>query len=404
MSVHTGNAGRRGDKVRSDAYVEITITESGGIDLQFESKVETMYGEQTRALFKDGLKHFGIEHATVIVEDKGALPFVLMARLEGAVRRALPEKNFEPWLPEAGPVCGPSERRRSRRSRLYLPGNEPKYMINAALHSPEGIILDLEDSVAMSEKDVARMVVRNALVHLDFRCSEKMVRINQGQRGLDDLYWIVPCGVQVILIPKVETTEEILNVVARIDEIRLAKGINDPIWLMPIIESAKGAWFAFDIASAHDTVVALAVGLEDYTADIGTQRTNEGRESFWMRSQVVNGARAASVQPIDTVFSDVSDMEGLLESVIEAKSIGFEGKGCIHPRQIEVVHKGFAPTEKEIEKSKKIVLAFEEAERQGLGVVSLGSKMIDPPVVKRALKTVDLAEKDGLLEQNWREA
>jgi citrate lyase subunit beta/citryl-CoA lyase len=150
-------------------------------------------------------------------------------------------------------------------------------------------------------------------------------------------------------------------------------------------------------------VVALTIGLEDYTADIGTRRTNEGRESFWARAQVVNAARAAKVQPIDTVFSDVADMEGLRQSVLEAKSLGFEGKGCIHPRQIEVINDAFAPTEDEIKRAKAIVLAFDAAQAKGLGVVSLGSKMIDPPVVKRALRTVDLAVTSGKLAANWRE-
>ena len=161
---------------------------------------------------------------------------------------------------------------------------------------------------------------------------------------------------------------------------------------MPIVESALGAIRAFEIASASRSVVAVAIGLEDYTADIGTARTKEGRESFWARSQVLNAARAAGVQPIDTVFSDVADMDGLRESVLEAKGLGFDGKGCIHPRQIAVIHQAFAPTKEELEKATRIVEAFEEAQEKGLGVVSLGSKMIDPPVVKRAQRIVKLAE------------
>ncbi len=148
--------------------------------------------------------------------------------------------------------------------------------------------------------------------------------------------------------------------------------------------------------------MSLAIGLEDYTADIGAQRTNEGTESFWARAQVVNGAKAAHVQPIDTVFSDVTDMDGLRASVIEAKSLGFVGKGCIHPRQIPVVHEAMAPTAAEIERARLIVCAFEKAEAQGLGVVSLGSKMIDAPVVKRAQTTVEIALKVGLLDEDWR--
>ena len=161
---------------------------------------------------------------------------------------------------------------------------------------------------------------------------------------------------------------------------------------MPIVESALGVIRAYEIASASPNVVALAIGLEDYTADIGTERTREGRESFWARSQVVNAARAAGVQPIDTVFSDVGDVEGLRESVLEAKSLGFDGKGCIHPRQIAIVHEAFAPTQTELKKARRIVNAFEGAQKKGLAAVSLGSKMIDPPVVKRALRVVKLAE------------
>ncbi|MBN2447129.1 MAG: HpcH/HpaI aldolase/citrate lyase family protein, partial [Phycisphaerae bacterium] len=154
-----------------------------------------------------------------------------------------------------------------------------------------------------------------------------------------------------------------------------------------------GAIRAYDVATASKNICALTIGLEDYTADLGTQRTDEGRESFWARSQVVNAARAAGVQPIDTVFSDVNDMAGLRASVLEAKGLGFDGKGCIHPRQIQVIHEAFAPAPAELEKAQKIVAAFEEAQAKGLAAVSLGSKMIDPPVVKRALRVVELAER-----------
>jgi citrate lyase subunit beta/citryl-CoA lyase len=172
---------------------------------------------------------------------------------------------------------------------------------------------------------------------------------------------------------------------------------------MPIIESAKGVINAYAIASAADNVVALAIGLEDYTADIGTHRTKDGTESFLARSMVINAARAAGIQPIDSVFSDVGDMEGLKQNVLMSKALGFDGMGCIHPRQINVIHEFFAPSLEEIEKAKKIVSAFHKATEQGLGVVSLGTKMIDPPIVKRALNTINLAIKMGKLSENWRE-
>jgi len=310
-----------------------------------------------------------------------------------------------PWLlPARAGLDRASERGRLRRSRLYLPGNEPKFFPNAALHGPDGLILDLEDSVAPAEKDAARALVRNALRAIDFQGAERMVRINQGVQGLADLEWVVPHGVQLVLIPKVEDPGQVVEVDRRIAELG-RPGVSAPVvHLMPIIESALGAWRAYEIAKASSNVVGLAIGLEDYTADIGAQRTVAGAESFWARAQVLNGARAAGVQPIDTVFSDVGDEEGLRQSVVEAKSLGFVGKGCIHPRQIAIVHDAFAPTGDEIERAVRIVRAYEDAEARGLGVVSLGTKMIDAPVVKRALATVDLAVRMSRLDAEWREA
>ena len=160
---------------------------------------------------------------------------------------------------------------------------------------------------------------------------------------------------------------------------------------------------AYEIATATENVVAIAIGLEDYTADLGTQRTQEGQESLFARSMLVNAARAAGIQAIDSVFSDVADEEGLRRTVQESKALGFEGMGCIHPRQVPVIHAAFAPTEAEIEKALKIVNAFMIAEEKGLGVIALGSKMIDPPVVKRAQKTIAMAIDAGLITANWRD-
>lgn len=396
-------AGRRGEGVRSDCWIAIEPKTKGGIVLEGTSKVETMYGASVRKIIDDGLKFFGIENARVEFEDLGALPFTIMARLEAAVRRGSKQVSTE-YLPEMRPECTyPTSRERMRRSRLYLPGNDPKLMINVGIHKPDGVILDLEDSVHPAEKDAARLIVRNALRQVDFMGAERMVRINQGDRGLEDLEFVVPHNVHIVLIPKCESAEQVRAVDERINKIRDARKVDSDAFLMPIVESALGAIKAYEIATASPNVVALTIGLEDYTADLGTTRTTKGRESFWARSQVVNAARAAHVQPIDTVFSDVRDMDGLKQSVLEAKSLGFDGKGCIHPRQISVINENFAPSTEEIDKAKRIVLAFEEAEAKGLGVVALGSKMIDPPVVKRALHTIELAVAAGKLAEDWRD-
>ncbi len=400
----TASAGRKGPGVRSDCWVQIETRQSGGLEIRLQSKVASMYGDSINRLAEETLARLDIEHAAVDLVDSGAVPFVIMARIEAAARRAGLYEGVGA-LPEMDPCCTyGTTRERFRRSRLYLPGNEAKFMLSAGLHQPDGIILDLEDSVAPAEKDAARLLVRNALCQVDFYGAERMVRINQLPLGLDDLEAVAACNVHVILIPKCESRKQVKAVDRRCQELLEAAGRpEDEIFLMPIIESAKGAIKAYEIAKASPRVIALAVGLEDYTADIGTQRTLEGRESFWARSQVVNAARAAGVSPIDTVFSDVGDMEGLRESVLEARALGFDGKGCIHPRQIRVIHEALAPDSTELERAKKIVTAFDEAEAEGLGVVSLGSKMIDPPVVKRALRTVELAVAGGQLDPDWQE-
>jgi len=396
------SAGIRHDKIRSDCYFEIDLKNAGGLKVEFKSKVDSMYGRSNRLLIKDILKTFKIRNASVLVEDYGALPFTIAARVESAIKNIFTEMETEFLLPLNKKFLYKTTKDRLRRSRLYLPGNEPKYFINAGLHKPDGVILDLEDSVAPSSKHDAKYLVRNALRSVDFYGCERMVRINQLPAGLEDLKFIVPHNIHVIIIPKAEHAEQIKHVEDVVLKIKMEKNIKNDIFFMPIIESALGVINAYEIASASKNNCSLAMGLEDYTADIGTQRTEEGRESLYARSIVVNAARAAGIQPIDTVYSDVTNMEGLRESVIEAKSLGFDGKGCIHPRQVEVVHNAFAPTEQEIKKAKKIVTAFEDAEKKGLGVVSIGSKMIDAPVVKRAEKTIGLALLNDLIDKNWR--
>jgi citrate lyase subunit beta / citryl-CoA lyase len=402
QKVKKSTAGKRGDSVRSDCYFEIELRNSGGIKLDIKSKVESMYGESIKEMILDMSKFFGLKDAKIFCEDYGALPFVMAARFELAVKRLFPQTKKEYLLPIIKQNLYSTKKDQLRRSRLYLPGNEPKFFVNAGLHSPDGIILDLEDSVAPSEKDAAQLLVRNALRSVDFYNAERMVRINQLPKGLDDLKYIIPHNVNVILVPKCESAEQIHLLEKEVDKLKKQFKIKNDIFFMPIIESALGVIKAFEIALASKNNCALAIGLEDYTADIGTQRTNEGGESIFARQMLVNAAKAAGIQAIDTVFSDVADMEALRQSVLEAKSLGFEGKGCIHPRQIQVVHEAFAPTVEEIEKAKKIVLAFEEAEKKGLGVVSLGSKMIDPPVVKREQRTIDLAMLNNKISKDWR--
>jgi citrate lyase subunit beta/citryl-CoA lyase len=393
----TAEAGRLGDDVRSDLHVRFEPRRDGGLQIELESRVAPYYGVNIRAQAAQVLNELGVTNARAHIRDQGALPFVIAARIEAAVRRAGLGVGKRA-LPEAVELPPASAKDRLRRSRLYLPGSEPKFFINAGLHCPDAIILDLEDSVHPAEKDAARILARNALRGIRFGTAERMVRINQLPMGLTDLEEIVSEAPDVVLIPKVERAEQVVEVDRRIGEIASRSKLGRVIWLMPILESALGIENAWAIVSASERVAALTIGLEDYTADLGVVKTAPGDESLYARLRLVNAARAGGVQAIDSVYGDVDDLEGLRRWGEKSRALGFEGMGCIHPRQIGVIHEAFAPSQAEIQKALNIVGAFEEAQRRGLGVVSLGSKMIDPPVVRRALKLVAQAKAMGLVQ------
>lgn len=394
--------GNKGKGIRSDCFITFELTKNKGRIITLESKVKALYGTSILNQIHEILDFFDIKNTKLLVEDTGALPYVLTARIEAAIKQVLKtDKEF--LLPLIKENSSKTKKEKSRVSRLYLPGNTPGLMINAGVHKPDGLILDLEDAVAPAKKDEARFLVRNALRNLNFYGAERMIRINQGERGLKDLEFVIPHNVNLILIPKCEEANQVKEVDKKVQELKKQFNIKIPVWYMPIIESAKGVLNAYSIATASENICSMAIGLEDYTADLGTKRTNEATESFFARNMVVNACRAAGIQPIDSVFSDISDMEALKQNVLKSKALGFDGMGCIHPRQIRVIQEYFAPDTDEILKAKKIVLAFHDAIKKGLGVVSLGTKMIDPPVVKRAQQSINSAITAGKLQNNWME-
>jgi citrate lyase subunit beta / citryl-CoA lyase len=395
-----GTAGNHSKGIKSDCMVQFELLTEGGIDIELNSKVQALYGKSIVKLAREILAHFEIDNALLKIDDTGAVDFVIAARIEAAIKKVI-KTSKEYLLPINEENKNSTKKDEFRFSRLYLPGNSPKLMLNAGIHKPNGLILDLEDAVAPQKKFEAQFLVRNALRSLNFYGAERMVRINQIPKGLDDLDFLIPHNANLILVPKCESANDLHLVNEKIDELKAKFKINNDVWLMPIIESAKGVMNAAEISVAAENVSSMAIGLEDYTADLGTLRTKAGTESFFARNMVVTASKAAGIQPIDSVFSDVSDMDGLAENVKTSKGLGFEGMGCIHPRQIIVIYDNFAPGEIEIEKAKKIVIAFNEAKEKGLGVVSLGSKMIDAPVVKRAQNTITLAINTGKLSMNW---
>jgi len=262
------SAGNSGPKVRSDCEVIIEGYSRGGISLDITSKVKALYGRSIKSLCMEMMEHFGIRNAKVFIIDSGALPFVIAARIEAAICKFKDtEAEFLPPMEEEN--LYPAVRDRFRFSRLYLPGNTPSLMINAGLHQANGIILDLEDSVAPDKKDEARILVRNALRQIDFRGAERMVRINQGETGIRDLRAVVPHNTHMILIPKCESPAQIKETDNEINKLRKQHGIRNHLMLMPIIETALGIENCYEIAQASVNVVALAIGLEDLTSDMG---------------------------------------------------------------------------------------------------------------------------------------
>ena len=267
------SAGNNGEGVRSDCFINLILTPDKNLSIELKSKVRSMYAESIIDLCRDMLKFFGIEQVKLQIDDRGALPFTIAARLEAAIKKFI-KTDKEYLLPILPQNIYSTARDTDRITRLYLPGNNPKLMINAGIYGSNGIILDLEDSVAPDRKFEACFLVRNALRSIDFYGAERMVRINQLPAGLEDLNFCIPHRVNLILIPKCEKATQVVETDTKISEILGHK--NDEVHLMPIIESAAGVLNAYEIACASENVVALAIGLEDYTADIGTLENARG--------------------------------------------------------------------------------------------------------------------------------
>jgi citrate lyase subunit beta/citryl-CoA lyase len=253
----------------------------------------------------------------------------------------------------------------------------------------DAVILDLEDSVSPEEKDAARILVARAIEALDFGESEVMVRINPIHAGgLVDLPVVLASGPDAIVVPKCESRDDVLAVENAINQNHPSK----PVAILPMIETAKGILNAYEVAGASAMVDAITFGGEDFTQDIGATRTKAGKEIFWGRSMLVIAAKAAGVQALDTVFSDLKDEEGLRRDTKEIKEMGFDGRAAVHPAQIEIIHEVFTPTERELQQAVNVKRAAEKARRQGSGVAVVNGKMIDKPIIQRAEKILRISE------------
>ena len=293
------------------------------------------------------------------------------------------------------------ERFRLRRTMMFLSAQKPGLTKDAYIYGVDSIMLDLEDSVTMTEKDAARLLVHNALKTIDYGDTEMVVRVSplNTPYGKKDVEAVVKAGVHVIRMPKTETADEIRELEAEIEKVETELGCVGRTQIMAAIESTLGVINAYQIATASKRMMGIALGAEDYCANLKAQRTPEGMELLQARQTIVVAARAAGIDALDTVYSNLNDMETFRKEVELIKTLGFDGKSIINPRQIEIVNEVFAPTEKAIEKAKTIIAAIKEAEKRGSGVIAVNGKMVDRPVVIRAQRTIDLAIASGILTQ-----
>ncbi|MBQ9952497.1 MAG: CoA ester lyase [Clostridia bacterium] len=286
-----------------------------------------------------------------------------------------------------------------RRSMLFLPGNTPNIIVNGEILGADAVILDLEDAVAPTEKDSARILVRNAIGRMGFGKCEVIVRINSTDTDfwMKDLDAIIPVRPNLIMPPKTGCADDVRRVDEYITQLEEKLGMeHNSVKLIPLIETALGVENAFQIASASDCVAAIFLGGEDLTADLHCKRTKEGDEIRYARSRMVMAARAAGVEVYDTPFTDVNDDEGIYVDAQYAKSLGFTGKSAISPRHVKAINEVFSPTQKDIDYAYEVMEAIRIGKEQGKGAVALRGKMIDAPIVARAQQTIAMAEELGM--------
>lgn len=286
-----------------------------------------------------------------------------------------------------------------KRTSLYASGASPVNLLQARFYNEDCLVYDLEDSVPLAEKDAARLLVYNLIKYQRPAGKYVIIRVNgiYSEYIDEDLEAAVRAKPDAIRIPKVEYGKEVKRIDERITAIEKEAGIEPgSIELWCNIESYLGVLNAQEIATASPRVVALALGAEDFTASMRSQRTKAGAEIFYARNAVLMACRYAGVEAVDAVFSDINDIEGLKEDVALTKNLGFDGKTVVHPRQIDVVNAAFTPSAKQIRYAKRVLEAVEEGKREHKGAVTLDGGMIDKPMELRARTTLAQAKAAGI--------
>ena len=426
---------------KSDCLVKYQAT-AEPLSIEVHSSVQSLFGNAIRTCAMQMLEEFKVTTGALLVDDDGALDLVIRARIEAVLRSAgyLSQKRLFvdassgiSW--QTGVSTIESEKNASRaensasldggierpvcslvkqQARLYMPGDQPHFAINADFYGADILIFDLEDSVPLARKFEARILVRRFLENsFLFRKSERAVRINplSTEESVHDIAEIVPAMPDIILLPKCESAMDVERLdtllTANEEEYGLVPG---SIRIMPIIESAKGVLAAYEIARASQRNSALCFGYEDFSRDIqskpdivkvahvqddGSQKVNiqlnpvSYIDSLLARQIIILASRAADIEPLDSSYSDIENTKGLLNSCYEARALGFTGKSVIHPTQIPYVKKAFLPSDEEVQQAKAVIAAYEESLKAGKGAVAIDGQMIDIPVVEKARRIIE---------------
>ncbi len=266
------------------------------------------------------------------------------------------------------------------KSMLFMPGNNPGMLCSSSILGADAVIIDLEDAVSAGEKDAARILVREYLSNFDKSSTEVLVRINPTDTPYfyDDVEMLVNMEIDSIMLPKasVESVKEI-------DKLLSEKNSN--LKVFALIETAMGVEDSLNILSASDRVIGVLLGAEDLTLDLGAERTKASEEIRYSRQKIVAVSKALDIQAIDTPFTDTDDMEGLKKDAEFAKAMGMTGKAAISPRHVMTINDVFSPTDKEVEHAVRVCEGAIDAKEKGLGAWSLDGKMVDAPIIKRAV-------------------
>ncbi len=281
------------------------------------------------------------------------------------------------------------------RSLLFVPGNQPHMLEKALGLAPDAYVPDLEDSVPLEEKENARGVVASWLSRLAGAGPLVIPRINSLDSGLleGDLAAVVSAHIFGVSVGKVQSAQEVERIAAMLSDLERKAGLDvGRIRLVPWIETAMAIVDAYRLCASSPRVVGVAFGAEDFTHDMGIERTADDTEILYPRSVIAVAARAAGVLALDTPFFGFRDPDGLRHDAATARSLGFRGKFAIHPAQIDIINETFSPSASEIEQARRVIAAFEAARQQGRGSTSLDGRVIDVPVVRRAQRLLEVAE------------